>query len=413
MTTNLLVFLWAIAMTNSFPELPNQPESNTGANAEGNTRPPSRRRILDSDEKIAILVAFATIGAILWWSLGGMRNLFNFNNWQNFFAASPLQKTAKQQIPSQPEAEVAQVPPTAPPSALRSEPLEVAPSAPTTDLQQPPESTQREQRIVRSPEIPPVIIPLPTPRQPVQPPQAIIPTPPPVIETQPTPTTPTTPQPPVTETQPTPTTPTTPQPPVTETQPTPSTPKLAFNDVPKQYWAYPFIVGLNNKQLITGVSEDNFEPDRPITRAQMASLLNQAFDLPPQQNQIQFRDISAGDPATDDIEKAIQKGFMKGYSQDTFRPQEQIPRYQVLVALATGLNLKPSQDPKDILKSYPDADKLPAWALNQVAAAAEKGLIANQLNTSLLDPDKPATRAEAAVMMYQALVNLGKVEKIN
>jgi hypothetical protein len=77
------------------------------------------------------------------------------------------------------------------------------------------------------------------------------------------------------------------------------------------------------------------------------------------------------------------------------------------------LNLKPSQDPKDILKSYPDADKLPAWALNQVAAAAEKGLIANQLNTSLLDPDKPATRAEAAVMMYQALVNLGKVEKIN
>jgi cytoskeletal protein RodZ len=378
-----------LCMTNSFPELPNPPESNSDENAEATVPPRSRRPILDSDEKIAVLVAFTTIGAILWWSLGGIRNAFNFDRWQSLFIPSTLQENAKQQITSQPEV-AANVPTT---SETQSQPLQsIAPDA-VDETQLQPRSTREKakQELAIPPALFPVTVPQPTTPQT---PSGIQPTP-------------TTPQPP-SEIQPTPTAPQTP-----ETTEQPSTPKITFQDVPKEYWAYPFIEKLNEGKLIAGITEDRFEPDRPITRAQMASLLDTAFNSQLQPNKIlSFKDVPSDDPAAQDIQKAIQTGFMKGYSQDSFRPQENISRYQVLVTLATGLNLKPTREPKEILQNYQDSQKLPAWATNQVAAAAEKGLIVNPSNPNLLDPDKPATRAETAVMIYQALSNLGKIEKM-
>jgi S-layer homology domain len=389
-------------MTNSFPELPNPPESNSDENAETTVPPRSRRPILDSDEKIAVLIAFTTIGAILWWSLGGIKNAFNFNNWQSLFAPSTLQANAKQQIPSQPE-----VAANVPTSEAESQSLQaITPEVAETQ----PQVRSAREKAKKDLEVPPVIFPVIVP-------QPTIPsTPQAPSAVQPTPTTPQTPS----AVQPTPSTPQAPsavQPTPTKPQPsetteTPSVPTVAFQDVPKEYWAYPFIEKLSSKKLIAGVTEDNFEPDRPITRAQMASLLDTAFDSQPQQNKTaSFKDVPSKDPAAKDIQKAIQKGFMRGYSKDSFRPQENISRYQVLVTLATGLNLKPTREPKQILNNYQDADRLPAWAANQVAAAAEKGLIVNQSNPNLLDPEKPATRAETAVMIYQALSNLGQIEK--
>jgi hypothetical protein len=382
-------------MTNSFPELPNQPESNSDENPEATVSPRSRRPILDSDEKIAVLVAFTTIGAILWWSLGGIRNAFNFDRWQGFFTPSTLQENAKQQIPSQTEV-AANVPTT---SETQSQPLAtITPETTEIPTQAQSRSAREKAKAERDLEIPPTIFPVTVPRP------NIPTTPETPSAVQPIPTTPETPS----AIQPAPTTPQIP-----ETTEQPSTPKIVFQDVPKEYWAYPFIEKLNNQKLIAGVTEDRFEPDRPITRAQMASLLDTAFASKLQQNKLSsFKDVPSDDPAARDIQKAIQKGFMKGYSQDSFRPQENISRYQVLVTLATGLNLKPTKEPKQILKNYQDSEKLPAWAVNQVAAAAEKGLIVNQSNPNLLDPEKPATRAETAVMIYQALSNLGKVEKM-
>jgi hypothetical protein len=374
---------------NSFPELPTPPESSSGRDSEGTAVPPSRRKILDSDEKIAILIAFTTIGGLLWWILGGsIRNTFNFNNWQSFLAGSDLQNRTAQQIPRGSAVS---------PQTPASTPEITAPTTESDTQQQQlaePDSTIQSVKPKPRSIVPPVILPLPVPqtKAPEQPspPAAIAPTPPPATEPSPTPTTP----------------------PRSETPEALKTPKIAFNDVPTNFWAYPFVEGLRNKQLITGISEGNFEPDLPITRAQMASLIDQAFDLPPQQNKIQFKDVPVEDPATGDIEKAIQKGFMKGYSSDSFRPEENIPRYQVLVALATGLNLKPTKDPKQTLSSFPDAAKIPTWAIDRVAAATEKGLVVNYPNPQLLNPDRPATRAEVAAIMYQALTNLGKVEKI-
>ena len=189
---------------------------------------------------------------------------------------------------------------------------------------------------------------------------------------------------------------------------------VSFDDVQEGYWAYPFLQELGKQKLLRPTFDNNFEPDAKITRAGMATLISQAFKQSPTLPTKNFTDISSGNTIAKDVDKAVGIGFMKGYSKDEFRPAENIPRYQVLVALATGLGLKPSGDPVTILQGFSDRDEIPNWAIPQVAAATEAGLAVNRPGFELnsLKPETAATRAEVAAMIYQSLKQQNKVPKV-
>ena len=186
-------------------------------------------------------------------------------------------------------------------------------------------------------------------------------------------------------------------------------------DMSPTYWAYPFVEKMNAKLDIPEFADDqNFEPDKLITRAGMATLISQAFKMKAENESIKkFDDVSNQNALAADVDKAVRLGFMQGYSDNEFRPLENIPRYQVLVTLATGLGLKPSQDPEQILQQFGDSSDMPDWAKEQVAAAAEAGLIVNSPksgNNNILSPNESATRAEVAAMIHQALVQTGELQ---
>ncbi len=187
-------------------------------------------------------------------------------------------------------------------------------------------------------------------------------------------------------------------------------------DVVPDYWAYPFVKQMRDKKLLPELAKNQeFEPDALITRASMANLVSQAFGTQPQTQRVKkFKDISNNNVIARDVDKAVRTGFMQGYSDDEFRPLENIPRYQVLVTLATGLGLKPSKDATQILQKFGDSSKIPDWAKEQVAAATEAGLVVNppDAGTSTLIPEKSATRGEVAAMIHQALVKTGKLEPL-
>ena len=187
-------------------------------------------------------------------------------------------------------------------------------------------------------------------------------------------------------------------------------------DISPSYWAYPFVKQMSDKNLVADFSEEQkFEPNKLITRAGMATLISQAFDNKPENENIKkFQDVSDNNALAVDVDKAVRMGFMQGYSENTFRPLENIPRYQVLVTLATGLGLKPSQDADKILQQFNDGSDMPDWAKQQVAAAAEAGLIVNNpdISDGSLNPNKSATRGEVAAMIHQALVKTGKLEPL-
>ncbi|MEM8723005.1 MAG: S-layer homology domain-containing protein [Cyanobacteria bacterium P01_G01_bin.39] len=203
-----------------------------------------------------------------------------------------------------------------------------------------------------------------------------------------------------------------------DTEPSAAAPETAEmpEDVTPDYWAFPFVKQMRDQGLVPELGENQeFDPDALITRASMATLVSQAFQQQPATAQTkQFKDVTDSNTLARDINQAVRTGFMRGYSDDEFKPLQNIPRYQVLVTLATGLGLEPSQDAEQILQQFNDGSQMPDWAKQQVAAATEAGLVVNppDADPNALIPERPATKAEVAAMIHQALVSQGKLEPL-
>ncbi|MEM6400551.1 MAG: DUF1565 domain-containing protein [Cyanobacteria bacterium P01_D01_bin.116] len=184
----------------------------------------------------------------------------------------------------------------------------------------------------------------------------------------------------------------------------------AFVDVAPNFWAKSYIEALASKGVIAGFPDGTFKPNEPVTRAQFAAIINKAFAPQAQQQATNFRDVSTNFWAYNAIQTTTRSPFLAGYPNNTFRPQLEIPRVQVLVSLANGLGLTTNNP--NIVSVYSDAALIPDWAQNSVAAATAKQLVVNYPTASQLNPSRQATRAEVAAFVYQALVNAGQAQAI-
>lgn len=302
-------------------------------------RPPTEPDPLGFDDFIGILVALASIGAILAWGLTRSTAPFGLSLPSLTTAPSPRVS------PGFPIAS-----PTSP--AIIASPPVVAPSP------LPPGLTP-----VQVPPRPPALVPLPQPS--VAPiPQA-------------------------------------------------SPPAVSFLDVPSNFWASPFVNGLAARSIVTGKTANTFRPNDPVTRAEFAVLVEQAFEQPNQFPSLTFNDLPAGYWATEAIDRAVRMGFMRGYPDGSFQPDRPIPRYQALMAIASGLSLPPLSDPNAVLNRFQDANRIVPYGVDQVAAATNAGLVVNHPEVTRLNPQQITTRAEAAAVIYQALVQQGKVNPVS
>jgi parallel beta-helix repeat protein len=187
-----------------------------------------------------------------------------------------------------------------------------------------------------------------------------------------------------------------------------TTGSTSFQDVPTGYWAKAYIEALASQNIIAGFPDGTFKPNDPVTRAQFATIITKALAPPSRRTAIRFNDVNSNFWAYGAIQSAYQSQFVAGYPDGTFKPQQQIPRVQALVALANGLNLTANND--GILSFYTDAAQIPNYAMGSVAAATVRQLVVNYPTVKLLDPNREATRAEIAAFVYQALVTIGRAQ---
>ncbi|MBE9065337.1 S-layer homology domain-containing protein [Leptolyngbya cf. ectocarpi LEGE 11479] len=187
---------------------------------------------------------------------------------------------------------------------------------------------------------------------------------------------------------------------------------LQFQDVPDDYWAKPYIDALSERLVISGLSEETFAPDQPVSRAQLASAIAEAFPPEAKEDAIAFSDIAPDYWAVEPINKAVQSGFMNGFPDETFQPALPVPRAQVLTALVTGINSTTPENSQAVVTRYTDAAEIPDWAIGKMAAATQSGIVVNYPSLDALNPNQPATRAEVAAMIYQALAAQGRIEDI-
>jgi S-layer homology domain len=336
----------------------------------------SQRNSLDFDDFIGILVAFVTIGSIIFWSFSRRETGWNFT--QILPSLSPTTS------------------PVAQPSLQPN--LQPTPQAPTLII--PPLVVTPEKQPDSNIKTDTLVIPTPKVEEPKEIPSVpgagVFGFVPPVVSSVPTPLA-----------SPKPFQVTTP---VAKMPIIP--PPRAFTDVPDNFWGRRFIDVLSSRKIIEGFKDYSFRPNQAITRAEFAAILERAFNKEIGQTKLDFKDIPQKYWATGAINDAIATGFLKGYPDKTFKPDQKIPRVQVLVALVSGLNLKTPSAPDKIVGVYKDSKDIPKYAIEKIAAATTDGLVVNYPDKQTFAPKREATRAEVAAMIHQALVRTGRLQPI-
>ncbi len=352
---------------------------------------PRRNRDLGFDELLAMLVAFGAIGTVLWWSLGRNTEGFNvgglFQPDQTNVPRSDASKSAigSALTPSEAASQAAGI--TGAAQANRQ--LQPSTASPTPNWSSP--SPSYDPRIPASPAaaVPPAVgaaaVGAAVGAAAVAPAAGAAASPPVAVDTAPPPAL---------------------------VVPPPTASPAEFSDVPQDYWARPFIAALAQRGIVKGFADGTFRPDQPVSRSEYAALIETIFQSQTVQNPIAFKDIVSGFWAAPAIDTAVQTGFLKGYPEGIFQPGQPIPRIQVLTSLVNGLQISQPSAPADVVKRYRDNSEIPAWAVPVAAAATQKGMVVNYPDQDVLNPKRPATRAEVSTLLYQALVASGKIDPI-
>jgi hypothetical protein len=189
-----------------------------------------------------------------------------------------------------------------------------------------------------------------------------------------------------------------------------------FTDLDAGHWAWPLLSDLAQRELLAGFPDGSFRPADPMTRAEFAAQVARLFDFPQDRSQTQgavvYRDVTPNHWAYSSVHKAVQMGFLNGYPDGEFLPDETISRIHVVVALANGLTLKSSRAAANVLAPYADHTQVPPWAIRQLVAATETGLVVNYPALDTLAPNRPASRAEVAAMLHRAMVYTGTLQDV-
>lgn len=193
----------------------------------------------------------------------------------------------------------------------------------------------------------------------------------------------------------------------------PASAQATFSDVAADNWASPFIQALASRNIIAGFPDGTFRPNDPVTRAQFAAILLKAFPNAQRvNNPTNFADVPGNYWGRQAIENAYATGFLAGFPGGTFRPNDNIPRAQVLVSLSNGLKYASTQPADSVLQAFTDASSIPNYARNSIAAATERRIVVNYPDVRFLNSNQTATRADVAAFIYQALVSTGQVAAI-
>ncbi|MBC7822763.1 MAG: S-layer homology domain-containing protein [Candidatus Parcubacteria bacterium] len=183
-----------------------------------------------------------------------------------------------------------------------------------------------------------------------------------------------------------------------------------FPDV-SQHWAKDFVLGLASQNFIKGFADGSFQPDAPMTRAQYAAIVAKAFNPAPKRDAFKFPDVAADFWAKPMIDQAYRAGFISGFPDGTFKPNQNVTRLQLVLSLASGFSLPPGD--VSVLNLYDDRSAIPQNVLDRIAAATQERIIVNYPNVRQFSPNRDATRAEVSAMVYQTLARDGRVASLN
>ena len=185
-----------------------------------------------------------------------------------------------------------------------------------------------------------------------------------------------------------------------------------FTDVTKN-WAYPGIQYCVTHGIMGGMGDGTFAPTGTTTRAQIVQILYNLEGTPAVSGTTPFTDLTANwyKPA---ILWAYQNNVVAGTSPTTFDPERPVTREQIAVILTQYmfhvLKMNRTWTPAD-LSTFPDGAQVSSWAKEAMQDAVALGLI-NGTKTPdgvvYLDPQGSAARQQVATILMNFCQNVKK-----
>src|SRR6056297_393639 len=163
------------------------------------------------------------------------------------------------------------------------------------------------------------------------------------------------------------------------------------------HWAKNRIEKFADEGILSGYSDGTFKPDASMTRAEFASVVNKTFGFNQTGGAGAYSDVSESDWYYGHAMKASAAGFMSGYPDGTFRPENRISRQEVAAVLVKLLQMKQSQNQTRI-EDCGDFPAMADWSRGYIETVMNKGFMGGYPDGTF-GPLRDITRAEAVTLL--------------
>lgn len=181
---------------------------------------------------------------------------------------------------------------------------------------------------------------------------------------------------------------------------------LTFKDVEK-HWSKDYVNDAGSRLIVSGTGNENFTPDRAVTRAEFAVMIVKALGLKGSQFSDNFYDVGKDNPYYSYICTAYQYGIITGYTNGKFGPNDLITREQSMTMISKAMKIAGMDttltDTDNLNKNFSDSGDISKWAKDGAAICVNSGLFVG--NRGKLNPKNNVTRAESATVIIKLLKN--------
>lgn len=181
-----------------------------------------------------------------------------------------------------------------------------------------------------------------------------------------------------------------------------------FTDI-ADHWARADIQLLASRHIVKGKQPGIFDPEAQVTRAEFTALLVRALGLKGAGvAQPTFTDVTLSHWSCSEVETAVQNGLVA--RTDQFRPEDPISRQEMAVMVSRAMTLRgvpqPGVPAESVLVKYKDRGRIAGWAQEAVSHATQRGVITGY-PTGRFEPEATATRAEAVTVLKRLMIVTG------
>ncbi len=160
------------------------------------------------------------------------------------------------------------------------------------------------------------------------------------------------------------------------------------------HWAQSEIASFIEKGFIGGYEDNTFRPNNQITRAEFVTIFNKFFGLTNTSGKV-FSDTT-NHWAKDSIDIAVTNGITNGLSATIFGPNDPLTREQAATMISNYLKLADTNH--NTISAFKDVASISSWAKDSVEGIVENGYMGGY-SDSTFKPTNNITRAEAVVTL--------------